>query len=283
MGMVLAPLFRCCHLYYMHCDLSELMPLPMILRPLVKCVQALAVRRANAVVTFYPDLSMLAQKLAPRQRVFTLLPAAVDEALPSSSEEEVALLRREWMLGDGAVLLYTGTLEAYQGIEMLLRSILLVHIPFPSVRYVIVGGLPHQIAALRHLARRLGVIEYVRFVGQRPLEEMPRFLALADIVVSPRCRGTHVPLKLYTYLYSGKALLATDIRSHSQILTSDLALLVPPTPRGLASGTLELLRAPSLARSLGERGQSFAREHASWLAFLAKSRQIYAEVAPLTL
>jgi glycosyltransferase involved in cell wall biosynthesis len=48
----------------------------------------------------------------------------------------------------------------------------------------------------------------VHFVGQRPPEEMPPYMELADILLSPRNKGTNTPLKLYTYLRSGKPLLA---------------------------------------------------------------------------
>jgi glycosyltransferase involved in cell wall biosynthesis len=131
---------------------------------------------------------------------------------------------------------------------------------------------------LTRLACELGIGDIVRFIGQRPLEEMPKFMALADVLVSPRSKGTHVPLKIYTYLRSGKAILATDILSHMQVLTPAVALLVSPTPAALAQGTLELLQNPALAQRLGRQSQSFAQEHYSWSAFLAKSRCIYQDV-----
>ena len=44
---------------------------------------------------------------------------------------------------------------------------------------------------------------------------MPAFVALADMLLSPRSKGTHTPLKLYSYLRSGKPILATDILAHT--------------------------------------------------------------------
>src|SRR5262249_4797406 len=152
-------------------------------------------------------------------------------------------------------LLYTGTFESYQGIDLLLRSVKAACSEFPTARYVIVGGRPEQVEQQFLLAQELGVSEMVCFVGQRPLEEMPQYMSLADILLSPRSEGTNTPLKLYTYLRSGKPILATAILSHTQILTSEMAQLVEPNPEGLARGALALLQDRQHAHTLGECGQ----------------------------
>src|SRR6266702_6890459 len=145
----------------------------------------------------------------------------------------------------------------------------------PMARYAIVGGRSEQVEKQRLLAQELGVSEMVCFVGQRPLEDMPQYMALADVLLSPRAEGTNTPLKLYTYLRSGKPILATAILSHTQILTTRMAKLVAPISEGLAQGALELLRDPQQARELGAYGKYVADEHYSWPAFLEKHRQAY--------
>jgi glycosyltransferase involved in cell wall biosynthesis len=117
----------------------------------------------------------------------------------------------------------------------------------------------------------------VRFVGQRPPEEMPQYMAMADVLLSSRSKGTNTPLKLYTYLHSGKPILATNIFSHTQVLTPQMAMLVPPTAEGLAQGALELLRNPQRAQAMGAYGRQVAEKQYSWSAFLEKNRQVYHE------
>jgi len=282
MGILLATIFGCKHLYYMHCDLSQLMSENALIKRCITAAQTLMVRCADAVIAFYPEITSTARRMAPGQHVYTLLPPAVDEELPPVSEADVRRLRQLLAPGPGPVLLYTGTLESYQGLDLLLRSVGTVCATFPEAHYVIVGGKFSQVVQLQQLAHKLGVEDNIRCVEQRPLEEMPYYMALADVLLSPRSKGTHVPLKLYTYLRSGKAILATDILSHTQILTPALALLVPPTPEGLAQGALELLQNPERAQILGSNAQHFASEHYSWPVFLEKSRQIYQEFMSLT-
>jgi glycosyltransferase involved in cell wall biosynthesis len=278
-GILLAPLFGCRHLYYMHCDLSQLVPSYM--RRFVLASQIQIARRANTIIAFYPEVTSIARRMAPEQCIHTLLPLSIDNGLPCAREEDVVHLRHLWKLGTGPVLLYTGTLEYYQGMGLLLQSISIVRASLPEARYVIVGGSNAQVKQLKQLAQKLGIIDMVRFAGQRPLEEMPHYMALAHIMLSPRSEGTHVPLKVYTYLHSGKAILATNILSHTQILTSEMALLVPPTAEGLAQGALALLRDPAQVHTLGRYSQNFAREHYNWSTFLEKSRQIHEEFISL--
>ena len=58
------------------------------------------------------------------------------------------------------------------------------------------------------------------------------------MLVSPRIAGTNTPLKLYAYLKTGKPIVATDLPTHTQVLTSQTALLAPPDPRAFGQALL---------------------------------------------
>lgn len=283
MGAALSRLFGCQHLYYMHSDLSQVVASSEFTQMTwviwcVEVVQRFMIRKADAVIAFYPEIVKSAQAVAPGKAIYQILPPAVDEELPVANSSDVERLRLDLLLGNGPVLLYTGTLESYQGIDLLIRCVPSILAAHPAARFVIAGGKAGQVQKLQQLAGEWGVADIIRFVGQRPLEEMPVFMALADILLSPRSKGTHTPLKLYTYLRCGKPILATNIQAHTQILTPEIALLVPPTPQGLAEGAIELLNDKRLAELLGTRARQVFEERYSWAAFLEKNRQVYTQV-----
>ncbi len=280
MGVILSFIFGCQHLFDMHSDLELMVAqFPFFKDPLlVRCVatvQKWVIRHADIVIAVTAELKETVEKIAPGKPVHLIRNVAVDEAMPAASEQDVVRLRQQLQLGNASVLLYTGTLEFYQGIDMLLQSAALVHEEIPSAHYVLVGGHPPQVSMYRQLAQELGIAEIVHFTGQRPPEEMPQYMALADMLLSPRREGTNTPLKLYTYLRSGKPIIATEIYAHTELLSSDTSLLVPPTPEGLAQGTLELLRDTEKAHKLGANGKKLADEQLSWPVFLQKNRQVY--------
>jgi len=280
MGAMLSILFGCKHLYDMHSDIAEEMINYSFTKNRwiihgVELLQKWIIRSSTVVIAVYPELVQTVKRMAPDKAVHLVINAPVDANLPPPDEQSVTRLRRQLELGDSPVLIYTGTFESYQGIDLLLQSIPLVRKSCPEARYILVGGRPEQVAQMQQLAERLGVADMVRFVGQHPVEEIPQYMALADILLSPRNIGTNTPLKLYTYLRSGKPILATEIYSHTQILNQDIAMLVPPTAEGLAQGALELLQKPDLAHQLASNGKKVADEHYSWDVFLEKNRLAY--------
>jgi len=133
------------------------------------------------------------------------------------------------------IILYTGTLETYQGIPLLLEA--LSHLP-NEVQLWLVGGQAEQIDTLKEISQKLKVTERIHFFGQLAPEQLPPLIKNADVLVSPRSCGTNIPLKVYSYLKSGKPLVATDILSHTQTLTADIAILVKPKAQDMAQGIL---------------------------------------------
>jgi glycosyltransferase involved in cell wall biosynthesis len=280
MGAVLSILFGCKHLYDMHSDLAEEMTNFSFTKSRwlihgVELLQKWIIRSSTVVIVVYPELVQTVKRLVPDKAVHLVINAPIDASLPAPDEQSVARLRRQLKLGNSPVLLYTGTFESYQGIDLLLQSIPLVRESCPEARYILAGGRPAQIAQQQQLAEALGVADIVYFVGQRPMEEIPQYMALADILLSPRSKGTNTPLKLYTYLRSGKPILATQIYSHTQILNQEIAMLVPPTAEDLAQGALELLQKPDLAHQLASNGKKVADENYSWDVFMEKNRLAY--------
>ena len=102
-----------------------------------------------------------------------------------------------------------------------------------GVRFVLVGGTKSEIETLLRQADALGVRDKVVLVEHRPQREMPAFMAAADVLVSPRVKGINPPGKLFSYLDSGKPVVATDRPIHNQILESDFSILTSADAAGL--------------------------------------------------
>jgi glycosyltransferase involved in cell wall biosynthesis len=87
-------------------------------------------------------------------------------------------------------------------------------------------------------------------------------LRQADVLVSPRLKGLNTPMKIYSYLDSGSAVLATRLRTHTQVLDDHMAYLVDPEPTALGQGLATLLRDPELRDRLATNAKTYVqREH----------------------
>lgn len=249
-----------------------------LLRPAQRVLRALeraVIRRSDAVFAVCSDLARHAQLDAPEVPVFLI----EDVALPSQEHCGGAEPLRELLDVRGELALYVGNLQRYQGIEQIVRAMALI----PKERdltLVVIGGWPQDIARVRALVRKLQLEERVYLLGPRPLAQLEGFLEQADILVSPRLLGSNTPMKVYSYMNSGRAILATRIASHTQVLDEDCALLIEPEPQAIAKGLETLAANPRLRTRLGAAARRRALERYSVEAFRRKVRAAYQTLEP---
>jgi glycosyltransferase involved in cell wall biosynthesis len=238
------------------------------------------VRASRVVIVICPHLADTVREIDPGAR-----PVLIENA-PGSGDTPVAgaghRIRAEFGLEDTTPLVvYTGTFEAYQGLDLLFAAAARVARERPDVRVLLAGGRPPQVAQARAQAREAGVESVVIFAGERPSEQVPQFLDAADVLVSPRSTGTNTPLKIYQYLRSGRPIVATRLLTHTQVLSDEVSILTPPTPEGLASGILQALADPAEARKLGRCAHELAETKYSYEAYLRKTREAVDRLAGL--
>jgi len=175
----------------------------------------------------------------------------------------------------GCLVMYVGNLEAYQGIGLLLESFSLVLKELVEASLVIIGGDPSHINLYRDQAQSLGIEERVHWLGSKPIEALPSYLSQADILVSPRLKGINTPMKLYSYLGSGRATLVTDLPTHTQLVDETVAMIAVPEPKAFAKGMLSLIRDANLRSRLGRAGQKLVEENFSRQAFCNRLNTLY--------
>jgi glycosyltransferase involved in cell wall biosynthesis len=188
-------------------------------------------------------------------------------------------VRGRWSIPkDAPLVLYTGTLEAYQGVELLVRAAGRLARSRPAVRVLLVGGEPAQVERMRGLATEAGAAGAIAFAGQQPAREIPSFVAAADLLVSPRIRGTNTPLKIYSYLRSGKPIVATNLRTHTQVLDNRVARLVEPDESALATAIAELVDRPDERDRLGSAARQLAADRYSRASYIRRTAEAYAQL-----
>jgi len=262
-GLVLGSLFRIPYVYDMDSSLPEQMieRYPMLgrLRRALGAMEGLAVRRATAILTVCKSVEEIAWGHAPER----LIVRVEDTSILGMGGDEGVVERIADRIGSagGPIAMYVGNLEKYQGIDLLLEAFQRVSAEEPAANLVIIGGDEARIRHYNGLARRLGVGARVHFLGPRPLSQLGAYLRQADVLVSPRITGNNTPMKIYSYLDSGRPLVATRLPTHTQVLDDEIACLVDPTPADLAAGMLRLFRDAELRTELARRAQErFQRE-----------------------
>jgi glycosyltransferase involved in cell wall biosynthesis len=283
LGVWLARLLGIPHLYDMHSSLPQQLnnfkySRSGLLGRVFTWAEDQMVRGSDVVVTICQELQDTVEAMGAGSRALLIenvMGGDVEEA-PSFTP---ASIRENWSIpADAPTVLYTGTFEAYQGVDVLIAASVRLARTHPSLRVLVVGGEPPQVDAARGRAAAQGAAAIVIFTGQQPAREIPAFVAACDVLVSPRVRGTNTPLKIYSYLRSGKPIVATDLRTHTQVLSPDVARLVPPDAVALAAAIADLIDRPAERDRLASAAAALAARKYSREAYVSRTAEAYARL-----
>lgn len=162
---------------------------------------------------------------------------------------------------DAPVIMYVGNLQPYQGVDLLLEAFAVALRRGCEAHLVVAGGSENRLGLYERRVESLEIGGRVHFIGHWPAARLGELLAEADVVTSPRTTGVNTPMKVFPYLHSGRALLATDLPTHSQILTPDIARLAPADAEKFGEAIVELIENDELRDRLGRTGRTFVERN----------------------
>lgn len=284
-GIFVAALLRVPHLYDMHSSLPQQLTNfaftgSRLIRAAFLVAERLMIRQSRVVIVICPSLEDTVHRVDP-DATTVLIENAPGSSGEGATPADAAAVRRRFGVPPAApLILYTGTFEAYQGLDLLYQAMALVRAAVPQARLLVAGGQTNQVEKARRQAASAGIEDVTIFAGERPPEEMPAFLLASDVLVSPRSRGTNTPLKIYQYLRSGKPIVATRLQTHTQVLGDETAFLTGPSPGEFAAGIIGALRDPDRAAAVGQRARELAETKYSYTAYLDRTRQACAALLP---
>jgi glycosyltransferase involved in cell wall biosynthesis len=237
-GTAMAKRKKIPHLYDMHSSLPQQLEnfrfsRSKILKRIFLKLERYVLKNAQSIIVICLDLLQKLEKANVAHKA-TLIENFLDFDTPDFPEREIEQERQKFAAPGEKIVLYTGNFESYQGISLFLESSALIE--DKSIVYLLVGGIPSHVEEMKKKASALGMGNRVRFTGQVSPSEVPLYIAMADVLVSPRTAGTNTPLKIYSFLKSGKPIVATNLWTHSQVLSEKISILADPNPESFARG-----------------------------------------------
>ncbi|HUU38821.1 MAG TPA: glycosyltransferase [Candidatus Desulfaltia sp.] len=257
LGVWLARIWRKPHVYDMHSSLPqqlenfEFTRSPFLIS-LFKRMEHFVLKNSQAVIVICRDLMATVTGLGYEHKAVQV-ENFLDFPAEDFTAEAVARKKREFAPAGEKIVLYAGNFEPYQGIPLLLQAARKVG---EGAVFLLLGGSGRSLLEMRELAGSLGIRDKVIFVDNVPPSQVPLFIGLADVLVSPRIAGTNTPLKIYSFLKSGKPIVATRLWTHTQVLNEQRAVLVDPNADGLTRGITFALAS--------EEAQARARAAKEW-------------------
>lgn len=251
---------------------------------IINCFKKLenkTIKEAQAIITICPSLYEYVEKLYPGKNQVLIENVVENKMIFKDIEEnetkaEAFLnIKNHCNLTSSLKILYAGTFEPYQGIDMLIESAKRVIESYKNVLFLLVGGNLKQVDEYKRLVCERGLNDHFIFSGQVRPGLVPKFIDLADILVSTRIQGNNTPLKIYTYLRSGKPIVATNHPTHTQVLNDKVAVLTECTPESFAKGVCKLIESQELRKELSENAKKLADEKYSYEIYISRMKKIY--------
>ncbi len=285
----LKPFFRYKLVYDMHSSLPQQLgnfefTNSGFIMSVFKKLEDKGLKAADAIITICPDLRDYVNSLIGNKEKHIMIENSIFEPVKLrktyKARENNKTSEKPWLPENPEnpenkkFIVYAGTLEPYQGIDILIKAFARVAKEMPDAFLVIVGGNKNQVEKYSKMAEKLGIKDSVLFTGRVPQHIARKYCSAARVQVSPRSKGTNTPLKIYEQLAAGIPLVATDIYSHTQALNNRVACLVAPNPEEMAKGILQILKSEEKGRRLAENALKLYEEKYSRPVYVNKMKKL---------
>lgn len=235
---------------------------------LARATERLLVRRADRVAAVSENAAAQLRRSGAADGRLRVVPNGVDVARFDGVDPMPLPFD-----GTPFVVMFTGLFYPWHGVRFLAEAFPMLLRTRPGARLVLVGD-GEDAPLARSTLERGAALDAALMTGLVPREDVPRWLAAADVVVSPHARNDDFigsPIKVWEYMASGRAIVASRVAQIGSVLRDgETALLVEPDdPAAISAALVRLHDDADLRARLGDRARDEARRLHSWDARLA--------------
>jgi glycosyltransferase involved in cell wall biosynthesis len=197
--------------YYLIDHLHTLLP-QRSMRVVAKQVEKLNIRNADDVFVINKGLRDYVIDMGGKPHNISIITAGVDLERFHPSVDGSAIRRSYGITEDETLLFFMGHLYPFSGLKEVAESLRAAGTSRMKFMVVGDGGIYQE---LLEMSAERELCDKMIMVGKVPFEDVPQYLAAADICLLPAYRNATmeniVPIKMYEYLAMGKPIIATHL------------------------------------------------------------------------
>ena len=247
---------------------------------LTRAMETHVFKSADAVTCICEGLRAdIVARGVPADRV-TMIPNAVDIAAFGESAGYDRELATRIGVADRPVIGFLGSFYAYEGLDLAIEALPMIHAGFPDLVLLLVGGGPQE-HNLKAEAERLGVAQQVIFTGRVPHDQVQRYYDLIDVLVYPRhaMRLTDLvtPLKPLEAMAQRRVMVASDVGGHRELIEDGVTgrLFRAGDRQAFADAVGDMFAHRAGWEAYREAGRAFVERERNWEASVARYQAVY--------
>lgn len=204
-----------------------------------------------------------------------MVPAGIEPDLFDHAEPEK--FREQYQINGRPVVMYTGVLNAFQRIDYLLRAFAVALREKPDALLLVVSPLVSESHEKENkaLAASLGIERSIIWISPHTLQDLPSYLALADVTVVPRPECPGHPVKLLNYMLAGKPIVSFAGGAKGVRQGHDAYIVPNHDFEALGRGIVTLLNDRTLAAELGANARATVLAEFDWRQICRRIERIY--------
>jgi len=177
---------------------------------------------------------------------------------------------------DRKIGIYTGILTRYQGIDLMLES--LVHLKkMGAAVFFLIIGFP-KVEHYQKIADKLGVADMVKFTGRISHFEVNRYLSVADFGITAKLSKTEANIKVLDYMAAGLPVVLFDSKINKDLMEEHGIYCKYGDSMDMALKINELLKNHKLIEELKPKVRTHAVNEFSWDKKAEEIEKIYKKI-----
>ncbi|MFX0125845.1 MAG: glycosyltransferase family 4 protein, partial [Candidatus Hodarchaeota archaeon] len=233
---------------------------------------------ANHIIAVSDTLKNFLVKNGVDEDKIAVIPTGVNVAQFQGHNPE--FVRRRYNLRNKKkIVMYTGSLANFQGVDYLIDAMKKVIDEYKNVTLLLVGN--SNVEKYKGICEKHRMTDNVIITGELPFDEVPLFLASADVAVIPRINCPGIPQKLSNYMAAGKAVVSFE--GSAKLLSNAVNGLIVRNgdTKQMANAIVRLLRNEKLKNELGMNAKRTIIGKYDWDTLSRRLENVYTRLLEL--
>jgi glycosyltransferase involved in cell wall biosynthesis len=181
------------------------------------------------------------------------------DRMPTCDRDE---LRQRLGVGSDPIVLYSGVIDQFQRLDLLLGAMAHVLRRVPRAKLLLLATIPnskHE-QAIWEEAERLGITKSIVLRSPSGMDKGQRLLSICDVAVVPRPCAPGFPIKLLNYMAARRPCVMFASSASGMAHGDHIWLVGEDTSEALGKGIVRLLTDSRLRARIAAGGSRFVRE-----------------------